>query len=111
MSDEHPTYPIYAIQPTLPLIDSQYHIELQSASVTANGQLWQQTLTLMERINTPVLASHELNEAPEKYYEKQMQKDAALIQLLKSWREGDEQEQRETLEYLKQGLDEDRPSD
>ena len=41
----------------------------------------------------------------------QMERRIALIQLLTSWREGDEQEQRETLEYLVQMLDEDRLSD
>ncbi len=35
----------------------------------------------------------------------------ALIQLLRSWREGDEQEQHSTWEYLKQALDEDRLSE
>ena len=39
------------------------------------------------------------------------QKKLALIQLLRSWREGDEQEQRSTWEYLKQVLDEDRLSE
>ena len=41
----------------------------------------------------------------------QTQKQLALIQLLESWLEEDEQEQRETLEYLLQVLDEDRLSD
>ncbi len=41
----------------------------------------------------------------------QFQKNLALIQLLRSWREGDEQEQRSTWEYLKQALDEDRLSE
>ena len=41
----------------------------------------------------------------------QSQKNQALIQLLRSWREGDEQEQRSTWEYLKQALDEDRLSE
>ena len=41
----------------------------------------------------------------------QSQKKRALIQLLRSWRNGDEQEQRSTWEYLKQALDEDRLSD
>jgi hypothetical protein len=41
----------------------------------------------------------------------QSQRNRALIQLLKSWREGDEQEQRSTWEYLKQALDEDRLSE
>ena len=34
----------------------------------------------------------------------------AAIQLLRSWRDGDENEQRETWEYLRQALDEDRLS-
>jgi hypothetical protein len=33
-----------------------------------------------------------------------------VIRLLRAWREGDEAEQRATLEYLKAALDEDRPS-
>jgi len=33
-----------------------------------------------------------------------------LIRLLRAWREGDEAEQRETLEFLQAALDEDRPS-
>ena len=41
----------------------------------------------------------------------QIEKNQAAIQLLRSWREGDEQEQRETWEYLKKALDEDRLSD
>ena len=41
----------------------------------------------------------------------QIQKNRALILLLRSWREGDEQEQRSTWEYLKQVLDEDRLSE
>jgi hypothetical protein len=36
--------------------------------------------------------------------------NAAAIELLRSWKaEGDEQEQRETLAYLKQAVDESRP--
>jgi hypothetical protein len=41
----------------------------------------------------------------------QSQKNSALIQLLRSWREGDEQEQKNTWEYLRQALDEDRLSE
>lgn len=37
-------------------------------------------------------------------------KNEAAIQLLRSWRTGDEQEQRETWQYLKRVLDEDRLS-
>jgi len=40
----------------------------------------------------------------------QKTKNEAAIRLLRSWREGDEQEQRETWEYLKRVLDEDRSS-
>ena len=40
------------------------------------------------------------------------QRREALIELLRRWREeGDEEEQRETWEYLKKALDEDRLSD
>ncbi len=38
-------------------------------------------------------------------------RNRALIELLRSWREGDEQEQKSTWEYLKQALDEDRLSE
>ena len=34
---------------------------------------------------------------------------AALTRLLKEWMQGDESEQRETFELLRQSLDEDRP--
>ena len=34
---------------------------------------------------------------------------AALTKLLDEWMQGDETEQRETFEYLRQALDEDRP--
>jgi len=47
----------------------------------------------------------------EDFRAKQMQKNQAAIELLKSWRQGDAQEQRETLAYLKRALDEDRLSD
>ena len=48
---------------------------------------------------------------PERYQGQQVRKYQAAIQLLRSWRLGDEQEQRETLAYLKRALDEDRLSD
>ena len=41
----------------------------------------------------------------------QRMENAAAIELLRSWRDGDEEEQRETLEYLQRVLDEDRLSD
>ncbi len=48
---------------------------------------------------------------PGRFHAKQMQKNQAAIELLRSWRQGDEQEQQETLAYLKRVLDEDRLSD
>ncbi|MDQ6659556.1 MAG: hypothetical protein M3Z24_01160 [Chloroflexota bacterium] len=45
------------------------------------------------------------------YNENPHQRNDALIQLLRSWREGDEQEQRDTWKYLQHALDEDRLSD
>lgn len=41
----------------------------------------------------------------------QQQNREQTIKLLRSWREDDEQEQKETWEYLKVALDEDRLSD
>ncbi len=35
---------------------------------------------------------------------------AALSRLLEEWMQGDEAEQRETFEFLRQALDEDRPA-
>jgi hypothetical protein len=49
--------------------------------------------------------------AKEREQTQQMRKNQAAIELLRSWRQGDEQEQRETLAYLKRVLDEDRLSD
>ena len=48
---------------------------------------------------------------PDRFYTEQIQKNQAAIELLRSWCQGDEHEQRETLAYLKQVLDEDRLSD
>jgi hypothetical protein len=55
----------------------------------------------------------ELDNNSEKHHEIELrkQRNASLIALLDEWRnEGDEAEQRETWEFLKQALDEDRPS-
>ncbi len=59
----------------------------------------------------PAVSQNELNKNELPQSIAQSQKNHALIQLLKSWREGDEQEQRNTWEYLKQALDEDRLSE
>jgi len=48
---------------------------------------------------------------PEVARAEQIKKNQAAIELLRSWREyGDEQEQTETWEYLRQALNEDRLS-
>ena len=85
--------------------------ETQSASVTENGSLWQQTLAQLA-YESPHISSKgdfESNKLPQNAT--QYQKNHSLVQLLRSWREGDEQEQRSTWEYLKQALDEDRTSE
>lgn len=88
-----------------------YQTEPQSASVTINGYLWQQKLAATESISTQVMPTNLLKEMKPHSQNERLQKKRDLIQLLKSWREGDEQEQHETLEYLKQALDENRFSD
>lgn len=88
-----------------------FQTQAQSASVTVNGYLWQQKLAAMENINTQTLPIDFLQEMKLRSRDEQLQKTRNLIQLLKSWREGDKQEQHETLEYLKQALDENRFSD
>jgi hypothetical protein len=85
--------------------------EAQSSSVTPSGFLWLQTLARLayEPPRTASQSEIESKELPQSMA--QSPKSLALIQLLKSWREGDEQEQRSTWEYLKQALDEDRLSE
>jgi len=84
--------------------------ERQSSSVTPSGSLWLQTLArLVYEPGTASQSEIENKELPQNAA--QSQRNRALIQLLKSWREGDEQEQRSTWEYLKQALDEDRLSE
>ena|SRR5579859_3145012 len=88
-----------------------YQTELQSASVTVNGYLWKQKLVSLDNINTQAIPIDLLKEMKARLSNERLQRKRDLIQLLKSWREGDKQEQHETLEYLKQALDEDRFSD
>ena len=90
---------------------SDYLEETQSSSVTPSGFLWLRALARMV-YETPLAISPEeieKKELPQSIT--QSQKKRALIQLLRSWREGDEQEQRNTWEYLRQALDEDRLSE
>jgi hypothetical protein len=51
-----------------------------------------------------------LPDSEEEQRRQQIEKNQALIQLLRSWREGDPEEQRETVEFLMSVLDEDRYS-
>ena len=79
------------------------HIATQPTAVqTRNGDPPKESRRDLDRTETSL--------SPE-----QIQKNQALIQLLRSWREDDDEEdareQRETWEYLRRVLDEDRLSD
>ena len=56
-------------------------------------------------------AASESLQVPTKEPDDSQQKREQAIKLLQSWREDDEEEQKETWEYLKQALDQDRLSD
>jgi len=90
---------------------SDYLEETQSSSVTPSGFLWLRTLARMVYEIPFTILQSEIEKKGLPQSIAQSQKKDALIQLLKSWREGDEQEQRNTWEYLRQALDEDRPSE
>ena len=66
---------------------------------------------VMNNDNLSAASQHELSKTDKTPAVKHLQKNLALIELLKTWREEDEQEQRDTWECLKQALDEDRLSD
>jgi len=85
--------------------------ETQSSSVTPSGSLWLQTLARLAYEPSRTASQSEIEHKGLPQSTVQSQKNLALIQLLRSWREGDEQEQRSTWEYLKQALDEDRLSE
>jgi hypothetical protein len=53
--------------------------------------------------------AHTAERKPESRHLARRSDPAALAKLLREWREGDEQEQRETGEYLLRALDEARP--
>ena len=61
--------------------------------------------------NLSAASQHELSKTDKMPTVKHLQKHLALIELLKAWREDDEQEQRDTWECLKLTLDQDRFSD
>ena len=83
----------------------------QSSSVTSSGSLWLQTLARLAYEPSGTASRNEIENRAHPQNATQSQKNRALIQLLRSWREGDEQEQRSTWEYLKKALDEDRLSE
>jgi predicted ATP-binding protein involved in virulence len=87
--------------------------EMQSPSVTSSGFLWLQALARMAYENPHTVAQSEIKKNEQYPSVAQTQKSRELVQLLRAWREGDEdeQEQRNTWEYLRQALDEDRLSE
>ena len=89
----------------------QHRTVTQSPSVTASGYLWKQALAQLISTTTPTESLPDVSKTEIDRSTEQLQKTNALIELLKSWREGDEEEQRDTLEYLQRVLDEDRLSD
>jgi hypothetical protein len=85
--------------------------EMQSSSVTMSGFLWLQTLARMVCENSSTGSQNEIKKNELHQSTAHTQRSRALVQLLRSWREGDEQEQQNTWEYLRQALDEDRLSE
>lgn len=83
----------------------------QSSSLTSYGSLWLQALANLGREPLRAASQRETEGKELSQSTAQFQKNQGLIQLLRSWRTGDEQEQRSTWEYLKQSLDEDRLSE
>jgi len=65
----------------------------------------------LSSINDQPLIVSQQNTSTENALSEDAKKREALIRLLQSWREGDEQEQVETLRLLQQALDEDRFSE
>ena len=69
---------------------------MQSPSVTPSGFLWLQTLARMANDAPFTVSQSDIKDKELHKSAAQHQKNRDLIQLLKSWREGDEQEQRST---------------
>ncbi len=92
-------------------IRSLHVIVMQSSAVTSAGNLWQSILVSMVNSAYEEISQRGIKTTEVYSPTKQEQKNLALAQLLKSRREGDEQEQQETWEDLKRALDEDRLSE
>jgi len=103
MNDLHPN-------PTI-TSPAGYSVARQSSSVTSSGHLWQQRLIGLMSENPPIVSEDKWDRTEIGLSPERVQKNLALSQLLKSWREGDEKEQRDTMQYLRKALDEDRLSD
>ena len=77
----------------------QYRTETQSPSVTASGYLWKQALAQLISNTTPTELLPDVSKTEIDRSAEQMQKTNTLIQLLKSWREGDLGEAKAMREY------------
>jgi hypothetical protein len=86
-------------------------VEMQSPSITSGSSLREEILahpTYEKSFTTPQNSSNR----NESYQGTTLSpENQALIQLLRSWRESDDEERIETWKYLKHALDEDRLSD
>src|SRR5690349_15880740 len=87
-------------------ISSPFLMTEQSSSSAPTGKLWQQPLADAGNGSLTVTSHDTLTEEAE-----HIRRHEALVRLLQSRDEEDEQEQRETWEQLKRALDEDRLSE
>lgn len=73
----------------------------QNFALTVSGGLWQVVASRLWEEQEAITRTESRVVSPEV-------KARTAIELLRSWREGDEREQRDTLEYLRTALDENR---
>ena len=85
-------------------VSAQNWEDMQSYSVTSGGSLWHQVLLRIAYENSHRASQYENTEHRLREKTAQYQKNSELIDLLRSWREGDEMEQRDTWEYLKRAM-------
>jgi hypothetical protein len=76
---------------------SHYLDEIQRSSVSPSGFLWLQTLAHIAYENPIMVSQSEIKRNELNQSIAQSQKNRDLIQLLRSWREGDENECRPSL--------------
>lgn len=89
----------------------EFTVEVQSSSLTEMGYLWSYALVQLMNDELPAVFWKTVEGKDVNQRIKQIQRNIPAVHLLRSWHEGDEEEQHETLEYLKRTLDEDRLSD